>query len=430
MRVNAEAGQYENILDACKDLHKILRIIEGSLSYVFKMEEGSSLRIKPMSPQEGRNLLKSVKLFVSERKPVTLLDVISTVELSQFMVNGVELFSDDPTILSIFGGYNFPLQVKTCSSLPYFFDKLTFEGICNSNKSVYTYVDKWISYIVQNPGKKTRTALVLKGFIFFINVFSIFVSFLGIEGAGKNRWIHAICKMLSPFSEENITDIQELTGRFNGVARGKMLVVLNEAKSVNKSTSSEKTMNALKSLISDEVMRSSDKYQSAKSVTNSLNIIIVTNSSSPITIDASDRRFVVLRVSAKFKDDPRFFIELSNSYTPDFFSHLLTYCLHRDITDFSPTEIPATEEKSDLTRATMSDIDRWCLQYFNALTTVGVSCSDARATRPKEFKTDRAFELSLKDRCDVHQQRDGDERSRVYKLKPEYEKVLEKLRTS
>ena len=85
------------------------------------------------------------------------------------------------------------------------------EIICSDDNELFTYVIGWIATMIQNPGVKNETALILKG----------------LQGVGKNRFTDILCELLAGYSERNINDIEELTGNFNSNVENKMLLILN-----------------------------------------------------------------------------------------------------------------------------------------------------------------------------------------------------------
>ena len=60
----------------------------------------------------------------------------------------------------------------------------------------------WLAFIIQNPGIKTETSVILKG----------------LQGIGKNFFTNIVCELLSGYSIKNATDIAELTGDYNSIA--------------------------------------------------------------------------------------------------------------------------------------------------------------------------------------------------------------------
>lgn len=237
-----------------------------------------------------------------------------------------------------------------------------------------------------------------------------------------------LCTMIEEYSEPNVSKLSDLTGKFNSVGQGKILLVLNEVSDIK--ASSNKDMEEMKTIISDRVSRVEEKYVKKKTGENTMNIIIVTNNSAPVAITPNDRRYLVVTVSPKFKGNKSFFDALSAACTEEFYSELLTYYLSIDVSGFVPEDIPWTQEKIDLAKATMSPIDQVCTTLLSRLTSPeGVRCSDVRSRLPDEYKSEEACGLVMKDRCIRKRVRDEDTNNLewTYVLKPEYASCLKRL---
>jgi hypothetical protein len=131
---------------------------------------------------------------------------------SLFIRKCVKFYSLDPDILPTFHGLKYKAICN--DELIQEYSNLIRDVIASNDMISYEYVLNWIAYIIQHPGIKTRTALILKG----------------LERIGKNRFTDVICEMLSGYSESNVTDMSEMTGNFNSVVENKMLIVLNEVR--------------------------------------------------------------------------------------------------------------------------------------------------------------------------------------------------------
>ncbi|KAA6374833.1 MAG: hypothetical protein EZS28_029640 [Streblomastix strix] len=190
--------------------------------------------------------------------------------------------------------------------------------------------------MIQNPGKKSRAAIVLQG----------------RQGIGKNRFTDVIAELTSRYSCSNITNIDEFTGRFNSVVENKMFAVLNEMMNYNDSKKGVATV--MKSIISVLTIRINEKNQPRRTAENVMNIIYVTNADMPVQLDTDVRRHLVCacktidQVSEEHKEDVDYFNVLSQSYTQEFYENLMTFLLERDISQFNPTLIPMTEAKKQL----------------------------------------------------------------------------------
>ena len=80
-----------------------------------------------------------------------------------FQVASVRFLSDDPNDFSLFRGYpHAPLKTYDMNIIGPFL-KHVHEVIANGNLDHFTYILNWISFIVQNPGKKNTRALLIIG---------------------------------------------------------------------------------------------------------------------------------------------------------------------------------------------------------------------------------------------------------------------------
>ena len=210
--------------------------------------------------------------------------------------------------------------------------------------------------------------------------------------------------MMSGYSVSNITEISELTGNFNSVIESKMLLVLNELKNAGEDRLAN--FNALKSIITDKIIRINEKNQPRRTSENVANFIFCTNNAFPVKIELGDRRYVVMSCNGKYKNDFEYWTALNKSFTPEFYSHLLSFFMQRDISKFNPRVIPMTEAKHDLIEASRSPLDVWICDNYNDLIE-GIPCDDALMIRPPDMKP-RTFQLQIKDKCEHRQlQKDG-----------------------
>ncbi|KAA6402019.1 MAG: hypothetical protein EZS28_002449 [Streblomastix strix] len=206
---------------------------------------------------------------------------------------GCKFISENPKIPTEFQGYKYmKLDTIDYECLQMFFD-LFKESIAAGDERVYEYILNWMAWLIQNPGKKSRAAIVLQG----------------RQG------------------------IDEFTGRFNLVVEFKMFAVLNEMMNYNDSKKSVATV--MKSTISDLTIRINEKNQLRRTAENVMNIIYVTNADMPVQLDTDDRRHLVCacktvhQVSEEYKEDVEYFNELSQSYTQEFYENLMTFLLKK-----------------------------------------------------------------------------------------------------
>ena len=401
----AEKHLYKTYKDVVEDLSRVIRFVESNnLMFIIKTYDihNEKYVIGYMTNTNMKELLKMIKLWNDERKTITGYDAFIAYK-SKLTIKGIRFYShNDKDIFSIFNGFKYNTVENINIELISNYLNMIKEVIADSNEDIYNYLLNWISYIIQNPGKKAETAIVLKG----------------LQGIGKNTFTDVICELLSGYSENNVNQIGELTGNFNSVIESKMLLVLNELKNVGEDRLAN--FDTLKSIITDKTIRINEKNQPRRTSENVSNLIFVTNNSYPVKIESGDRRYVVLACNGKYKNNNDFWTNMYNSFTPEFYSHLLTYFINRDITEFNPRIIPLTEAKQDLIEASRSPVELFICDHYNELCK-GMLCSEALLNKPCEIK-ERSFQLQLKDKCDKKRETKGD-RKWYYILKDEYKSI-------
>ena len=248
LRKKAENKVYKNNNEVIEDLSKVIRFIDSaSKMFVQKEWRDKAWTITFLTDKSMKDSLKMIQLWKEDRRTITAYDVLLT-QLTKLTVRGVDFYSKDPNVLSVFQGYNHQIldEVNDDSKslrgskgsediISPFLDFVS-EVVCDNNEVVYKYVIGWIASMIQNPGVKNETALILKG----------------LQGIGKNRFTDVLCELMRGYSEKNVTDIAELTGNFNSIVENKMLIVLNELK--NFGDDRMVNFNSLKSIITDDTI--------------------------------------------------------------------------------------------------------------------------------------------------------------------------------
>ncbi|KAA6384147.1 MAG: hypothetical protein EZS28_020326 [Streblomastix strix] len=208
----------------------------------------------------------------------------------------------------------------------------------------------------ENVGKKTETSIILKG----------------LQGIGKNVFTNVLCELLAGYSSKNITDIDDFVGKFNTAIENKMLAIANEMKNFGESRISN--MDALKSINTESSFMINEKCIPKHEIENVVNIIMVTNNVFPLKIETSDRRYVVCKCSSTHRGDLAYFTNICNSFDVEFYNNLFTFFMTRDISQFNPRDIPMTQAKKDIIRASISPVDDVIIRHFKSFRD-GVNCN-------------------------------------------------------
>jgi hypothetical protein len=173
----------------------------------------------------------------------------------------------------------------------------------------FNYILNWISFIVQNEGrKKTEVALILKG----------------TQGCGKNsQFSDQLARLLSGYCNKNVTDVDDICGEVNTGIEGNLLVVANEL--TNAGEGRYANFDALRSVITDDTITVNQKNIAKRIAQNVANFMFITNNSYPISISNCDRRYFVLCCNVKYAGDSKYLESLfQGGYElPNFYSHLI-----------------------------------------------------------------------------------------------------------
>lgn len=111
-----------------------------------------------------------------------------------------------------------------------------------------------------------------------------------------------------------------------------MLIILNEPKNAGQERNDN--FDALKSIITDSTIRINEKNKPRRTAENVANFIFCTNNASPVKIEASDHHYIVTVCNDRYMGDFNYFKRLCGSFTPQFYSYLLSYFIQHDLSNF------------------------------------------------------------------------------------------------
>lgn len=427
IRIKAHDKQYSSEDEVINDLQKCITYLSESNTYVIKSFDKITNRyaLSYQSKTSIKDMLKSIKLFDKvvnkdsvrgtsclRTKTITCWDVFDSSANFKLTSKGIKFNSNESRVLSVFQGYDHPTVDKVDMKIIESFLNHVHEIIFDNNDDVYNYFIKWFSLIIQNPGIKTGTSFILKG----------------LQGVGKNVFTDVLCNLLKRYSHNNITNIDELTGKFNSVVENSMLIILNELKNAGQDRNDN--FDALKSIITDSTIRINEKNQPRRTAENVANFIFCTNNAYPIKIESSDRRYIVTECSDKYRGNFNYFKILCSSFTPQFYSHLLTYFMNQDLSTFEVRSIPMTESKQDLINASRSSVELFICSSIKKFVK-GYECDLAYNSYQKYCSdkklyvySEKIFGINVKQYCTRKQIQSNKKRHYYYFLKPQCESLL------
>ncbi|KAA6373696.1 MAG: hypothetical protein EZS28_030775, partial [Streblomastix strix] len=166
-------------------------------------------------------------------------------------------------------------------------------------------------------------------------------------------------------------------------------------------------MDALKSIITESTFEINEKYVPKHEVENVVNTMIVTINIYPLKIENSDRRYVACECSPVHRGDLAYFTTLCNSFDDDFYNNLFTFFMTRDISQFNPRNIPMTQAKKDIIKASISPVDDVIISHFKSFRD-GITCNIVEGWKPQEMKL-KNYQLAIKNICERVRQTSGGE---------------------
>lgn len=196
--------------------------------------------------------------------------------------------------------------------------------VSGKDKKVAEYIEKWLAWILQTPHKKTGTSIVIQG----------------DQGIGKDTYFDFVGKIFGEYYYNTNRAEEDVFTRFNGHLKRTLFMKFEEASWM----ANKKNESALKSLITCSKMSFEDKGITQLTLESFLNIVMTTNAEVPVSIEHTDRRFVLVKGSSERRGDMEFWNRIYEQLEkPQVLSAYYHRLLHMDLTGFNPRNRPITE---------------------------------------------------------------------------------------
>jgi len=190
------------------------------------------------------------------------------------------------------------------------------------------YVIKWLAWMVQNPSKPSKTALV----------------FQGGQRTGKGVFARTVLKFFGTHGV-HISSSDHLTGRFNNLLHQCCLLFADEAFYAG----DKRGIRKLKSFITEPTITIERKGIDPITVRNCLHIIMASNEEWVVEMDKDDWRFVPFRISDHRAHDRAYFDPLCNQMEKDGGNAgMLHNLLTMDLGDWRPDDKPPNTKAKEL----------------------------------------------------------------------------------
>jgi hypothetical protein len=195
----------------------------------------------------------------------------------------------------------------------------------------YQYIISWFADIFQNPDRKSGTALV----------------WVSNEGAGKNiftDWL--IENVIGAEFGSTIAHMEKVTGKFNSLLMNKIFTVLNEV--CSESGHQRIDQNIMKALITDKEQIIEKKGQDPITIKHYGHYIFCSNSSVPVLVGDTDRRFAMFQLDNSKTGDTNYFFHLKKYLTKEAADNLYTFFMDFDINNWEPQKFPKSSLKESI----------------------------------------------------------------------------------
>ena len=211
--------------------------------------------------------------------------------------------------------------------------------LCGGDSVASTYFIQWLAHLFQKPADKPSVAILMKS----------------AEGTGKGTLYKLLKKMLGANANQ-VNGHYQLTGRFNSVIAGKLLIFGDEVDLTSKAV-----FDKAKGIISEPTISLELKGIDAEPIPNFARFIFAGNHGQILRAGTRERRFLVLEPSSHKVDDKKYFKTLNDLIDGDGASYFLEHLLNVDITLFNPYKAPATKGLIEEKLSSLAPI----LSFFN-----------------------------------------------------------------
>lgn len=203
-------------------------------------------------------------------------------------------------------------------------------------------VTNWLAWFLQNISEKPKHALLIQG---------------KMNGTGKSFISNMLAAIIGK-SNLSVVDQGALSGDFNGYAWNKKLLVVEELRAVDRN----EVKNALHPLISEERITINEKNLKRFDTDNCFGVICMTNEDAAISLDLSDRRYLVVRTDAKPKDTAYYDKLYGLLKDTDAIAALAYHLLNWDYGNYTGAgRAPETTAKSDMISSGLTELETFML---------------------------------------------------------------------
>ncbi len=205
-------------------------------------------------------------------------------EYSEIVFQDIE--STKPYQYNLFRGFPFNPVKKVDTSL---FWNFVREVICNNDDLMYAVTYSWMAQIIQQPFTKIGTALILTG----------------EKGCGKSTFVKFFGDLFGDYFMQTAS-AKRMFGDFNAHLQSNLLFYANESFWSGDKASEGKLKNFITEIDFTYEIKGSAVYRGK----NYSHLILDSNNDFVVPVTNDERRYIILKVSSKYKANETYFGEL------------------------------------------------------------------------------------------------------------------------
>lgn len=206
----------------------------------------------------------------------------------------------------------------------------------------FEHLVKMLAHMVQRPGVKLKSAIVL----------------VGKQGTGKSLVGHVMRAILGAHNT-GVVESTQIKSAFNDYIEAKHLVIVEEIMALGR----VEIMNHLKPLITQTVVTINVKHVKAYEIENFANFLFLSNSEDALKIDKDDRRYFIVTSDA-LPNSTEYYTNLWQ-WIEQNLGVLLEWLLSIGLGTFSPdARPPATEGKRRMVEAGRDELEDWLAELI------------------------------------------------------------------
>lgn len=241
---------------------------------------------------------------------------------------------ETPGVYNLWKGFSCDAKPGDCSKLL----AHVFDNICCKDENLYRYLLGWMARAVQTPDEQGHVSIVMQG----------------LRGVGKGVFAQCFGKLFGRHFLP-ITNSEHLVGKFNEHLRDCVVLFADEAFYAG----DKRHESMLKTLITEDTIMSEAKGVNAGVARNFVHLLMASNDSWVIPAGASERRFLMLKVSTDHLQDKPYFAAIDREYENGGKEALLHYLMNYNLAGYEPRDVPKTEALQEQKRHSFSPMEEW-----------------------------------------------------------------------